>query len=92
MLCMIANLYKVMISLFTIKKKKNLDMAEGVVDSNLETPKAQIVNGWVGVQIGTMGHLKIRVHFEKERKISRRFQGERYTPHKYTSLYYFGIM
>jgi hypothetical protein len=26
-------------------------MAEGVIDSNLETPKAQIVNGWVGVQM-----------------------------------------
>jgi hypothetical protein len=50
-------------------------MAEGVVDSNLETPKAQIVNRWVGVQMEQMGHLKIRVHFEKERKISRWFQG-----------------
>jgi hypothetical protein len=43
---MIANLYKVITSLYQkqFKGKKKLDMAEGVVDSNLETPKAQIVN------------------------------------------------
>jgi hypothetical protein len=67
-------------------------MAEGVVDSNLETPKAQIVNRWVGVQMEQWVTSKSKFILKWKGEYQGDFKGERYTPHKYTSLYYFGIM
>ncbi len=64
-------------------------MAEGVVDSNLETSKAQIVNGWVGVQMEQWVTSKSEFILKRKGKYQGDFKGKDTHPiniHLYITL------